>query len=270
MDFSVLMSLYHKEKDFYFDDAMQSLFEQTVKPKEVVIVHDGPLNVGLYNVIDKWTSKLNVVQVVLPENKGLGIALNAGLKACKYDLIARVDTDDINEINRFELQLLEFENNSNLVICGSNIKEVNCSDLSFISNRNVPESHSEIMRTCIKRNPFNHMTVMFKKEVVQAVGNYMDMTSMEDWYLWLRIIAQNYECINIQKDLVKARTGLEMMQRRSGFKYIGYEFSLTRKKMVLFPERKLLSIKYFILRSVPRLLPKPALAKIYLLTRGEV
>ncbi|MCG9544450.1 glycosyltransferase [Vibrio sp. Isolate33] len=270
MNFSVLMSLYHREQPNYFNDAMRSLFEQTVKPNEVVIVHDGPLNKGLYDVIDAWSLKLNIVQVVLPENRGLGIALNAGLKACKYDLIARVDTDDINERNRFELQLLEFENSINLAVCGSNIKEVNCSDLSFISNRNVPESHCEIMRTCIKRNPFNHMTVMFKKEVVQAVGNYMDMTSMEDWYLWIRILAKNYECTNIQKDLVKARTGLEMMQRRSGFKYIGYEFSLTRKKMALFPERKLLSIRYFFLRSIPRLLPKPVLAKVYLLTRREV
>jgi glycosyltransferase involved in cell wall biosynthesis len=252
MEFSVLMSLYYKEKDDYFNDAMCSLFEQTVKPKEVVIVHDGPLNSGLYNVISEWTSRLNIIQVILPENKGLGIALNAGLKVCKYDLIARVDTD---------------EKNDNLAICGANIQEVNCSDLSFISNRNVPESHNEIVNSCIKRNPFNHMTVMFKKEVVQSVGNYMDMTSMEDWYLWLRIIARNYECFNIQKNLVKARTGLEMMQRRSGFKYIGYEFFLTREKMILFPNHKFLSIKYFILRATPRILPKSILSKIYLLSR---
>ena len=48
--FSVLMSLYYKEKAEYFQQCMKSILNQTRMPEEIVIVKDGPLTDELENI----------------------------------------------------------------------------------------------------------------------------------------------------------------------------------------------------------------------------
>ena len=96
-NFSVLMSLYIKEKAEYFDKCMQSMLSQTVMPTEIVIVFDGPVSDELRSVVEKYKEQkpgwINTIEN--KRNKGLGLALADGVPACKYELIARMDTDDI-------------------------------------------------------------------------------------------------------------------------------------------------------------------------------
>ena len=91
--FSVLMSVYIREQAALLDRALQSiLVNQSVKPSELVLVEDGPLTDGLYHVIDKYRQIFpELISVKLPQNGGLGNALNAGMKQCRYELIARID-----------------------------------------------------------------------------------------------------------------------------------------------------------------------------------
>src|SRR5690554_5001347 len=108
MSFTVLMSVYAKEQPDYFNQAFLSIWDQqTLKPDQIVLVKDGPLTAELDAEIQRWQEKLGkVLSVVeLPENVGLGAALNEGLKACKYELVARMDTDDISLPARFEEQV---------------------------------------------------------------------------------------------------------------------------------------------------------------------
>ncbi|MDE7394607.1 MAG: glycosyltransferase, partial [Clostridiales bacterium] len=109
--FSVLMSVYHKEKPEFFDMALDSSYNQTVKADEWVIVKDGPISQELQDVINKYKQYdgVEIKEVPLEENKGLGIALSVGIPECRNELIARMDTDDIAVPNRFEWQLAEFE-----------------------------------------------------------------------------------------------------------------------------------------------------------------
>ncbi len=110
-EFSVLMSLYHAEKADYLHDCFSSLYEQSYKAKQIVLVLDGPISNELLSVVDNWRGKFSDFCLVpLEFNVGLGKALNIGLDKCKYDLVARVDTDDINARNRFEMQVDIFEN----------------------------------------------------------------------------------------------------------------------------------------------------------------
>ena len=134
MKFSVLMSIYKKEEPKYFNRAMQSIWdEQTVKPDEIVLVQDGPLTDGLYKAIDEWKAKIGEVfkTVPLEKNVGLGEALNAGIKHCSYELIARMD---ISIPNRFEKQLKAFENND-IDICSSWVSEFDSDENEIISYR---------------------------------------------------------------------------------------------------------------------------------------
>lgn len=221
VDVSVLMSVYIKEKPEYFRESLKSVLSQTVLVKEIVLVLDGPITAELQLVIEELKSiKPNLIRLVpLQENVGLGKALAIGVEECTYDLIARMDTDDIMMSSRIEKQLTEFTNDPKLAIVGSNIDEFYNSPESIVGRRVVPETNEEICSFSKKRNPFNHMTVMFKKNAVLDVGNYQPMMGFEDYYLWVRLLKEGYKGKNIQESLVYARTGEDMYARRGGKRY---------------------------------------------------
>lgn len=219
--FSVLMSLYYKEKPEYFDQCMKSILRQTVLPSQIVIVKDGPLTEELEEVLKKYTEKNGKIYTIVPlaENKGLGLALAEGIKHCNNELIARMDTDDLAVKNRFELQLQEFKKDSKLDICGSNIVEFEGNPNNIVARRNVPLSDAEIKKYQKRRDAFNHMTVMYKKSSVLKAGNYQSCLLMEDTLLWVNMIISGARCKNLEKPLVYARVGRNMFKRRGGFDY---------------------------------------------------
>lgn len=107
--FSVLLSVYWKENPVYLRDSLDSVFGQTVRASEVVLVEDGPLTPDLDRVVEEYEAKYPELKVIkLPQNRGLGLALNEGMKHCTNELIARMDTDDICKPYRFERQLAVF------------------------------------------------------------------------------------------------------------------------------------------------------------------
>ena len=271
MNFSVLMSIYKKEEPKYFNRAMQSIWdEQTVKPDEIVLVQDGPLTDGLYKAIDEWKAKIGEVfkTVPLEKNVGLGDALNAGIKHCSYELIARMDTDDISIPNRFEKQLKAFENND-IDICSSWVSEFDSDENEIISYRKLPEKHNEIIVYSKMRSPINHPAVMYKKSIVEKAGGYKHMLWMEDYYLWVRMIINGAKFYNIQEPLVNMRAGYGQLERRGGFKYAIEEFKFLNKLKKI---GYLTTIEYLknILIKVPiRLLPKELLKSVYGLLRSK-
>lgn len=219
-DFSVLMSLYEKERPEFLSECLESLASQTVIPNEIVIVFDGPLSTELERVVDSFAQKTNLIRKVrFAENRGLGPALADGLLACRYPLVARMDTDDIARKDRFEVQLRTFLENEDLDICGSHILEFDDDKNKVISKRAVPICHDDIVSFQRKRSAFNHMTVMYKKKAVIRAGNYEDCPLMEDDLLWSRMILSGARCANIDDTLVYARANGGMLSRRGGVSY---------------------------------------------------
>lgn len=220
MDFSVLMSVYKNEKVAFFKEAMNSVIDQTMPPEEIVLVRDGVVYQELQEAIDEYLSKYPSLFTYIPleENGGLGNALRIGLAKCRNELVARMDTDDVCVCDRFEKQVACFEKNPRLDMVGGNIAEFTESIEQIIDYRCVPQTHDEIIERLKSRSPFNHQTVMFKKQSVLNVGNYETFYLFEDWYLWIRMFLG--ECIfeNVQDVLVNVRiTG--MANRRGGMKY---------------------------------------------------
>lgn len=108
MAYSVLMSVYAKENAAYFSDAVESMLHQSCPPDQFVLVCDGPLTPGLDEAIQRFTASRDggLFRVLrLPENVGLGRALQAGLPLCDHDLVARMDSDDLALPLRMEHQL---------------------------------------------------------------------------------------------------------------------------------------------------------------------
>lgn len=219
---SVLMSIYKNENPQYFKEAMASIFKQTVQPEEILLVEDGPLTDELNIMISEMKAKVGKQLTLLPleKNIGLGKALALGVEACRNNLIARMDCDDIMVSNRLEVQYEEMEQDPSLAIIGSNITEFYDTIDNVLGYKKMPATNQEIREFSKKRNPFNHMTVMFRKEFVMNVGNYLPLKGFEDYYLWVRLLKNGYTAKNIQKDLVYARTGLEMYARRGGLSYL--------------------------------------------------
>lgn len=230
--FSVLMSVYMKEKPEYLEACFESLLAQTVQAQEWVVVEDGPLTDELYKVLDEYQGKYPelIKRVPLDENKGLGLALRTGVLQCSYDIIARMDTDDICVPERFEKQLDEFVRDESLDICGSHIIEFEGSIDNILSRRKVPLTNEEIVHYQRRRSAYNHMTVMFKKASVLKAGNYEHAPLMEDDMLWTRLILSGAKGKNIDDYLVYARTGLAMIDRRGGYAYFK-KYKVSRRKV---------------------------------------
>lgn len=220
-EFSVLMSLYAREKVNYFEECMESIVGQTVLPAEIVLVLDGPIPKDLSNSVERYCQKYpELLRIVpLPHNLGLGLALAEGVKACRFELIARMDTDDISRCDRFEAQLREFAADPNLDICGSHIYEFEGDRENVVAQRRVPLTNSDIRKYQKRRDGFNHPSVMYKKSSVLGAGNYRSALLMEDSLLWANMMVAGAKCKNIDDYLVYARIGEDFYERRGGWSY---------------------------------------------------
>ena len=266
MNFSILMSLYHKENPKFLDQCFESIWDsQTTKPTEIVLVLDGPIGEELTVCVQKWQSKIGspLKVVPLPQNVGLGKALNEGLKQCSYNWVFRMDTDDICTSDRFAKQIKFIEQNSDVVLFGGQILEFdqNISDADVL--KAVPTTYEQIKKFAQNRCPFNHMTVAYKRDVILTLGGYQHHLFMEDYNLWLRVIGNNYQVANLSDVILYARVGNGMHARRKGFKYIKSEKQLLDLKKQLKIQSPFYATIYFIVRSTFRLMPANLLGKIY-------
>lgn len=236
--YSVLMSVYIKEKPEYLKQSIDSMINQTVMPDEIVIVKDGPLTDELNQILNDYQSKYPDLFRFYQNtfNKGLGISLNNGLRICRNELIARMDTDDISVPERCEKQLKAFRENPSLSIVSGRIDEFIDTPDEVVGSRVVPLTHEENMEYLKKRCPLNHMATMFKKSAVIESGGYIDWFCNEDYYLWIRMAEHGCIFGNIQDTLVLVRVGADMYRRRGGKKYFKSEIALQeymlRKKII--------------------------------------
>lgn len=217
--YSVLMSLYIKEKPEYLKAAVDSMLHQTVLPDEIVIVKDGPLTEELDTVVAEYEKNYpNLFHIVISEvNIGLGKALNLGLRACRNELVARMDTDDIAKPDRCEKQLSAFAENAELDLLGSSVDEFYVSPEEVVARRVVPTTHKDIYEFAKRRSAFNHPTVMYKKSKVLAVGGYGDLRRNQDVDLFGRMLFSGCIAGNIEESLLYFRANDDLAKRRKSW-----------------------------------------------------
>lgn len=255
--YSVLMSVYYKESPLFLEQSINSMIEQTIKPDEIVLICDGKLTKELDEVINsfekKYSKLFNIIR--FEKNHGLGHALRIGVEACKNELIARMDTDDISKKDRCEKELEVFDKEKNVGIVGSNIEEFSKNEKDIETIRKVPERHEDIVKFMKKRNPFNHPSVMYKKSEVLKAGNYQEVRFMQDYFLWVDMICNGTIGYNIQENLVSMRANDNLFKRRSGHEY----FIIQKKLLKNMKEKKLINlfeyIFYLTIRSISSMLP---------------
>lgn len=212
--YSVLMSLYKKENPEYLRLAIDSMLNQTVAPDEIVLVEDGPLTDELYAVLDEYPM---LHRIKNETNLGLGLALNVGLKECRNELVARMDTDDCSKPERCEKQLERFLAKPYLTIVGSHIDEFVNDTSNVISQRIVPTTSEEIYNFAKKRSAFNHPAVMYSKTAVLENKGYADLKRNQDVDLFGRMQFEGYKAENIDESLLWFRSSDELAKRRKSW-----------------------------------------------------
>ena len=249
--FSVCTSVYKNDKPEFVRVALDSmLVHQSVKPEEIVLVQDGPVPEELSLLLSEYESKypgvMNVIR--LEKNGGLGNALRLGVENAKYNIIARMDSDDICQPDRFEKQLTYLDAHPECDIVGGQMTEFIDSPDNIVGRREVPLTNEEIYEFMKSRCALNHVTVMFRKEAVLKAGNYQDWFWNEDYYLWVRMMMAGCKFANIPDVAVNVRSGADQYARRGGKKYFDSEIGI--KKLML--EKGMINRKEYIVNYIQR------------------
>jgi glycosyltransferase involved in cell wall biosynthesis len=224
--FSVLMPVYSRESPEYLVESLRSLAVQSRPADEILIVKDGPIGDALEAVIAMYSTELPIVPLQLAENRGLGFALAIGVENCKFEIIARMDGDDISVPERFERQVGFLETHPEVDAISATVREFNGDPAVCTSERRLPSEHVSILAFAKRRCPLNHMAVVFRKSAVLAAGNYQSRFRQEDYDLWVRMLMNGSKFHNLGDLGVLARCGNGMQSRRGGWGYLRHEASL--------------------------------------------
>lgn len=256
------MSVYKNEKPEHLKKSIESMLGQSVKADEIVLVKDGPLTKELDKIIEEYTdNRFNIV--FIEKNVGLGRALNIGLKYCKNNIVARMDSDDISIKTRCEKQLKYLIENSHVDLVGSDVLEFEENPIYREYYKKLPHSYEEIKKYSLKRNPICHPSVMFKKDMIESVGGYKHCLLFEDYYLWIRVLNSGKIIENISEPLIYMRVDNGMYHRRGGWKYI-FNILEFRKKAYRIKYNSLnQAINYSIPQVLIAILPKSVRVYFY-------
>lgn len=227
------MSVYNGEK--YLPEAMDSILNQTFRDFEFIIIEDASTDSTL-EIIEKYkTQDSRIVLITKKENKGTkGFIenLNIGLKAAKGQFIARMDADDISDLNRFEKQLSFLQKNENIFMVGGDVQLINEDGLN---TKLLPAYHTDedIKENMFKNISMYHPVILFRNN--KKIYYREKMLYCEDYDLYFRLMTEGYKFANIKEPLLKYRI-LEDSISRKDSKIIRWLF--VEKARRFFLERK--------------------------------
>ena len=254
--YSVLISLYYKEKPDYLRKALDSVFNQSLRADEVVLVEDGKLMPELDSVINEYSQKYSELKVVSYEkNQGLGYALNYGIQFCKYDIIARMDADDIAKPDRFEKQIKILEEHPEIWVVTAWVEEFVGTTDNVTARRTLPETPKELYEYGKSRCPANHPVTMYRKQAVLDAGGYQTELFPEDYFLWIKMLMNGVKFYCLQESLLYFRYSPETIAKRGGWRYAVDELKIQKNiyktGYISFPRYLFNSVSKFTVRVLP-------------------
>lgn len=246
--FSVLMALYHGDNPDLFLKSIDSVYSNSLLPNSTLLIVDGEISTKLSDSLEIAIAKycsIGLEVFRLDENAGLALALNYGLQKISTRWVVRADSDDINLNDRFYSMAKFHMDNPNIKVFGGLIREVDgLGSGNYI--RSVPLSCNEIHKQCKSRNPFNHMSVAYERDLILSVGSYPNIFLREDYGLWCLLVSKNIQMANMNQILVLATVNQNFYKRRGGLKYAIGEIALERYKRQIGFSKDKLSISFYI------------------------
>ena len=238
--FSATISCYKNDNPKDFETAFLSIYNQTVRPDEIIITVDGPIPPELEQVVSRFEREFQAVILRSAQNNGQGMAHALAVSHANYDYIAIMDADDISVPDRFEKQLAVVAKHPEIDVIGGQIDEFIGSPENVVGIRSVPLEDHMVKRYLRRRCPFNHVTILMNSHMVKEAGNYQDWHYNEDYFLYCRMFEKGAIFCNLPDILVHVRVGEEMYRRRGGWKYFKSEARLQgwmlRHKIISLPQ----------------------------------
>jgi GT2 family glycosyltransferase len=271
-EFAVLLPVYAGDRADRFRAALRSATAgQTRRPAEVVIVRDGPVGAELQRALDtaaETTDGVPVRLVPLERNTGLAGALNAGLRRCRTEIVARQDADDLSRPTRFERLIPRLADHD---LVGSYVQEFTARPDGTPAPglvRTVPLDRAAIRAGARLASPFHHPSVAFRRSVVLAAGGYPALASMEDYALWATLIARGAATANVPEPLVLYRVDAGAYARRGGWGLLRAELRMQRRLRRAGLTSPVQCARNVVVRGAYRLVPETARRSLYRVWQG--
>lgn len=263
------MSVYKNDKLTYVKEALNSLYNQTLKT-DIFIKIDGEVDKKLENFLFEEKYKGNIKYLdKREENKGLAVSLNELIKEAikqNYEYFFRMDADDISNIDRFKKQIEFMEKNKDIDICGTFIEEFG-DGIDYKKIVKYPLTHKEMFDFFKKRVPLAHVSVCFRKSFFEKAGLYPEKGHItnEDSLMWLQGFKNGCKFANIEYVGVKVRVNKDFFNRRRSFKKVWYDFKnriLINKKLNYGLDSYFYALGMLIINLLPPTLKKIAYKKL--------
>lgn len=258
--FSVAMSVYKNDDPVWLEQALESICTQSLPANEIFLVIDGPIGNDLQQIICRYATRYgNFTIRQLTKNVGLGNVLKLAVEECRYDLILRMDSDDISAPGRFRKQIEAYKENPADVIGGWTLGFDGSLERGAVSATKQKITHQEIVERLPRFSPVSHVTALFRREAVLKAGNYQHLHYHEDYYLWTRMIEAGCTFRNIPEYLVYVRIGTNQARRHGGWKYYKAGAQLRRYMLQHGLCDRMTYLKQSAIRVVYQLLIPPSL-----------
>lgn len=197
---SILISVYRESKE-WLEQSVASVVNQTYSNIEIIVVVDNPNNTAIYEVVDKYKSCRPIRVISHSSNKGLVYSLNEGLKFCTGKYIARMDADDVCDLERIEKQMLYMQR-ENLDLVGG---EILLWDGDSLIRRNTVHSDAFCRKMIGFINPIAHPTWLVKMDVFKNLNGYREINMAEDYDFLIRAVQKGYRIGNLPDTVLKYR-----------------------------------------------------------------
>ncbi len=264
-DLAVIMSVYQNDKLKFLKESVQSILDQIFTQFHFYIIFDGPVALDIDNYLTS-TGDSRIKLFRFEKNGGLARALNYLLEKVMmnpdYKLIARMDADDISMVTRFEVQRSFLLTNPGIFCAGSWYQEID-ENGNILSHQKFPLKHDEIKKFFLKRSPFAHPSVMFRREMIDRVGFYPTNTlRFEDYLFWSKAINAGLLFANLPEYLLKFRRDKDFYKRRSGIRF-GFNYIIVRFKINKVLNAPIYIYCYSLIIGIIRMMPSFVLKHIY-------
>ena len=267
MDYSIVMSIYKNDNLSWVMEAVNSLLRQSFPAKEILVGLDGPVDQEIADfLISVIESNQNVRVFQFKTNAGLGVVRNFAISKCETTYVGLMDADDISVTDRFHLQAKAIQE-VKADFVGGFISEFDVNPGPADKVRKVPLSWNEVKRSWL-RQPFNHVTLFFKREAFLDSGGYNTAHKVEDFDLFLRVKRGGWRLQNIPVVLVNVRFNGDTIKRRRGWVYLThwmkiYNLMLAQREITTFHWILALSV-----HSMAKLGPEIFVKFLYRLSRS--
>jgi glycosyltransferase involved in cell wall biosynthesis len=197
---SVVVTYYNREQ--FIDEALQSVFEQTLQPDEILLVNDGS-DEASRRYLDKYEGRVAIID--LPRNSGLSTARNEGCRRAKGEFIAFLDDDDIWLPEKLAAQRRHFEEHPEVAALQSGVILFFQDGREELAAMDKP-SPLELWQALNQFRTVMPQTLMIRAEVFQALGGFDPaFRCNEEWDFQVRLVSAGYRLDAMRTALVRVR-----------------------------------------------------------------